>query len=239
MRRNYLILLINLQKPPFGAIFNTTGTQYEVNFINRQDTRISRLPKTLVTIGRALARMFENETSGLLHHHALNWLLYLRGDISPVRHARISAALDITIYSALAAAWYFKWAENKTISFRQRPWEYDHSLSVLYDRQVNDRGTGDGNLRGCPCPTPGTPRHPAYPSGHSTYSAAASHVLKYFFFRDVSSDPENPIQRKLNYIKEQLDKLANNIGEARLWAGVHWRSVMCSDNSLVWRSQKL
>ena len=59
-----------------------------------------------------------------------------------------------------------------------------------------------------PQPSPGTPRHPAYPSGHSTYSAAASYVLGCFL-------PE---------FKEDFDKLADNIGEARIWGGVHWRS---------------
>jgi hypothetical protein len=208
----YLSQFINLQDPPFGAIFNTRGTQYRVDAIKQQDSRIKRLPKTLIKTGRQLARMFENETPGLLHHHALNWLLYLRTDLSPVRHARIWAALDMTLYAALSAAWHYKWAlDKKTISFRQRPWEYDQSLTVLYDKEVNERGDGDGKRRGCPCPTPGTPRHPAYPSGHSTYSAAASHILKYFFARDT-------------FAVQELDKLANNIGEARLWAGVHWRT---------------
>lgn len=206
----YLSDFINLQDPPFGAIFNATRTQYRVDFVTMQDTRIHRLPKVLVLTGRELARMFENETPGLLHRHAVNWLLFNRADLSPPRHARIWAALDLTISAALAAAWHFKWAEDKTISFRQRPWEYDHTLSVLYDREVNDQGNGDGVARGCPCPTPGTPRHPAYPSGHSTFSAAASRILQYFF-RDA-------------YSVEQLDKLADNIGEARLWAGVHWRT---------------
>lgn len=207
---NYLSDFINLQDPPFGAIFNATRTQYRVDFVTMQDTRINRLPKTLVLTGRELARMFENETPGLLHHHALHWFLFNRADISPPRHARIWAALNLTIYAALSAAWYFKWATDRTISFRQRPWEYDHTLSVLYDREVASQGNGDGPARGCPCPTPGTPRHPAYPSGHSTYSAAASHILQYFF-RDA-------------YAVDQLTRLANNIGEARLWAGVHWRS---------------
>lgn len=57
-------------------------------------------------------------------------------------------------------------------------------------------------------PTPGTPRHPAYPSGHSTYSAAATRLLIEFFPR----------------YREELCRLADNIGMARLWAGVHWRS---------------
>jgi len=57
-------------------------------------------------------------------------------------------------------------------------------------------------------PTPGTPRHPAYPSGHSTYSAAAAFTLIAFF-------PQ---------YAEDLLRLADNTGVARLWAGVHWRS---------------
>jgi len=208
----YLSDFINLQNPPFGAIFNgsPSRTQYRVDFVKVQDTRINRLPKTLVLTGRELARMFENETPGLLHQHALNWLLFMRADISPPRHARIWASLHLAIYAALSAAWYFKWAADPAVSFRQRPWEYDHTLPVLYDREVNDRGNGDGPPRGCPCPTPGTPRHPAYPSGHSTYSAAASRILQYFF-RD-------------RYSTEQLTRLANNIGEARLWGGIHWRT---------------
>ena len=57
-------------------------------------------------------------------------------------------------------------------------------------------------------PTPGTPRHPAYPSGHSTYSAAVAFTLIAFF-------PQ---------YAEDLLRLADNTGVARLWAGVHWRS---------------
>jgi membrane-associated phospholipid phosphatase len=201
---------INLQNPPFGAIINGSAqrTQYRVDFVNAQDTRITRLAPKLVVTGRELARMFENETPGLLHRHALNWFLYQRADISPPRQARIWAALDLAIHAALAAAWNFKWAGPPGINFRQRPVEYDPSLSVLFDAKVNDRGTGDGDPRDCPCPSPGTPRHPAYPSGHSTYSAAGSRLLQYFF-RDT-------------YSTNQLQKLADNIGEARLWAGVHW-----------------
>jgi hypothetical protein len=56
--------------------------------------------------------------------------------------------------------------------------------------------------------TPGTPRHPAYPSGHSTYSAAAAFTLIAFF-------PQ---------YAEDLLRLADNTGVARLWAGVHWRT---------------
>jgi len=136
--------------------------------------------------------------------------------------------LDVTIYSALMAAWHYKWAnianqqKDDDRIFRERPSEYvartkvrrngngtPWKLQVLYDRRVDDDGAGDGTLL-CSDPnvfSPGTPRHPAFPSRHSTYSAAASAILSYFF----------PDQ------KTELERLADNIGVARLWAGVHWR----------------
>jgi hypothetical protein len=213
---------ILLHSPPFGAIFNIEERyQYLVQNVNQQHLRrdIPRYtpqtnfndPTSLVLKGRELARMFEEETPGLLHRHALNYLLYRRGDISPVRQARIWMALDVAIYSALIAAWHFKWALSPNdFSYRQRPYEYDRNKTfrILFDDTVDDVGQFNGNPRTRPCPSPGTPRHPAYPSGHSTYSAAASRILEYFF-------PEE---------REHFRRLANNIGMARLWAGVHWRS---------------
>jgi hypothetical protein len=214
-QRDKLSDFIHLDPPPFGAIFNVaTRPQYGIHNVNqqhlrRQFFRAGLLPPVVQT-GRQLARLFENETPGLIHRHTLNYLLYKRS-ISPPRQARVWMALDITIYSALIAAWYYKWrASTEHYSYRQRPYEYDRNqhFRVLFDDVVDDVGLFDKCPRPAPCPSPGTPRHPAYPSGHSTFSAAASAVLAYFF-------PEE---------KQQLEMLANNIGTARLWAGVHWRS---------------
>ncbi len=164
--------------------------------------------------------MFQEETPGLAHHNALNYLLYKRTKISPPRQARIWMALDVAIYSALCAAWYFKWLAPQTHCFRQRPYEYDQNehFRVLYDDFVDDFGLYDKCARKDFCPSPGTPRHPAYPSGHSTYSAAASRVLSYFFPGEAA----------------QFDQLANNIGTARLWAGVHWHSDHIAGQRIGW-----
>jgi membrane-associated phospholipid phosphatase len=179
--------------------------------------------------GSELARFFENNTPGLAHRHALNYLIH-DTNWSPPRQALVWTALDITIYSALLAAWYYKWLSPRpNTSRRQRPIEYaidngfantdeddrDDAFKVLFDRAVNTTGTdSDGHRPNFPPVTgfihssPGTPRHPAYPSGHSTYGAAASELLS-FFFPDYRRD---------------LDFLADNTGIARLWAGIHWRS---------------
>lgn len=206
---------IQLDPPPFGAIFNiATRRQFVINNINQQHLRrqafqSGSLPPVVRT-GRELGRMFEAETPGLIHHNALHYLLYKRPEISPPRQARIWMALNTAIYSALNAAWYYKWAAPQSISYRQRPYEFDQNATfrVLYDDVVDNCGRFNKCPRPQPCPSPGTPRHPALPSGHSTYSAAASAVLSYFF-------PEE---------RQELERLADNIGTARLWAGVHWRT---------------
>lgn len=232
---------LDLQCVPFGAAFNTTRPQYRVSNIADWRRRIN-LKRQVVLTGRELARLFEEETPGLYHRHVLNWLLVLRPDIAPPRHARVWMALDMAIYTALTAAWYFKWL-HPDYRFLLRPSEYavlkqprDPQFNVLYDKFIDSDGEGDAAVRGCPDFSPGTPRHPAWPSGHSTYSAAASYVLEYFFSPEtiinrtpdqaVASDaakvaPKNWARSGV-WIANELRCLASNIGEARLWGGVHW-----------------
>jgi len=201
--------------------------------------------------------MFEQETPGIYHRHALNWLLFLRPDISPTRQARIWMGLDIAIYTALSAAWYYKW-RDKRYSRLLRPSEYavrrGQAFTVLFDEFVTSTGHDEGENERRKCPrrppgsetyhpdSPGSPRHPAWPSGHSTYSAAATYMLEYFFSPEtLDGKPGNtdeklftefpagePIAKETlinpRWIAAELRRLANNIGEARLWGGVHWVS---------------
>ncbi|MEO3475980.1 phosphatase PAP2 family protein [Roseomonas sp. CAU 1739] len=53
-----------------------------------------------------------------------------------------------------------------------------------------------------------TPNHPSYPSAHSCFSLAATTVLGHFFPRDTAA----------------LVVLGREAGEARIWAGIHYRS---------------
>jgi hypothetical protein len=214
--------LLNLAPPPLGAVM------------------VNRFPaEQIIRTGRGMARAVESETPGLFHRHALNYLIGTRS-WSPPRQALVWAALDVALASALQAAWYYKWI-NKRTAFRERPVEYarrikkEKELNVLFDRP--DELNPAYNL--CPDGRPdksgkfpendsGTPRHPAYPSGHSTYSGAASEILNFFFgtektprsllaYPALGSEPNTTIG-------EELDNMADNIGMGRLWAGIHWRS---------------
>lgn len=209
--RRYILDARGMSRVPPGAVINRRNPIIDPNQPNRP----------FLKYGAELARLFENETPGLWHRQVLNVLLDptipmgFGQRLSPPRQALIWAALDVAISSALQAAWYFKWFElsGSRISFRERPWEADNTVNVLYDYNIAF-SNGDivrGTPRNDPSPpppagTPGTPRHPAYPSGHSTYSSAASTVLGCLF-------PD---------YRASFNLLANNIGRARLWAGVHW-----------------
>jgi membrane-associated phospholipid phosphatase len=248
---------LHLQPVPFGAIVDIgERTQTKIQNVLEQHLRIIPGPQDpddickavdptpsrrrgvppVINEGRELARMFESETPGLYHRHALNWLLYNRPDVSPPRHARIWMALDATIYAALNAAWHYKWL-RAPYSRLLRPYEFDQQqtpprLKVLFDRAVNKCGEDPGAPRTCPEESPGTPRHPSWPSGHSTFSAAASHILEYFFSPDTLDTPDDELFAAVpsgrtditnqKWIAAELRRLANNIGHARLWAGVHW-----------------
>jgi hypothetical protein len=225
-----LSAFLDVRPQPLGAVVNTArGQTFPV-----------------INSGRELSRYFENETPGLSYQLALNQLLRQTPGISPPRQGLIWMGLFTTIASALSAAWFYKWRGPAGVKYRLRPWECQNDLDVLYDRVTNSTNSDDDTRRGIPFgvrpkasphsgersrpegqvsdilpvvgsggalnwtgfDTPGTPRHPAYPSGHSTYSAAATRYLSRFF-------PE--------WAKE-LEKMADNIGMARLWAGVHWRT---------------
>ena len=194
---------------------------------------VNRLPgKQVIRTGRGLARAVENETPGIFHRHALNYLITTR-QWSPPRQALIWAALDVAIASALQAAWYYKWLSPRFLTSRRpRPIEYavatGQSLDVLYDRpdELNPNYILCPDARPCaPVPgfSPGTPRHPAYPSGHSTYAGAASTILAFFFGNDMTSQFLTGCSTTTN-IRTELRNMADNIGMGRLWAGIHWRS---------------
>lgn len=165
-----------------------------------------------------------------------------------------SDGLDLAIRSlntALRAEWYQKWLVHR----RLRPEEFGgrvHSavrsginfpvnpelLSAPVLGRIAARNAalnGDQGAFLLPQAYPeGSPLHPSYASGHSTYIGAGVTMLKAFY--KVDAQVPNPVQPSsdglslvpytgapLLYVDE-LDKLASNIGMARLFAGVHYRS---------------
>lgn len=79
----------------------------------------------------------------------------------------------------------------------------------------------------------GSPLHPAYPSGHATYGGAGVTVLKAIFnedftipnpmFANADGTELLPYPGRLT-VEGELNKLASNVGYARDFTGVHWRT---------------
>ena len=149
---------------------------------------------------------------------------------------------------ALTAAWYQKWLVHR----RLRPEVYGCRINVMqrglksYDihpdvmnsdalARINAAQSNPDNRGLLPMGYPeGCPAHPAYPGGHSTFSAAAATIIKGFF--DDAHVFENPVQPSADGLSlepwtgapltvgGELNKLVGNITHGRDGAGMHWRS---------------
>lgn len=156
---------------------------------------------------------------------------------------------------ALTGAWFQKWAAHR----RLRPEAYGIRLNVqrrglrnyglaaeLYGsqafaravdevRKINGDPKNSANDGLLPMGFPeGSPAHPAYPGGHSSFVAAGATILKAFVNEDYVIP--NPVQSDKNgnkllpwtgealTIGGELNKLVANVTHARDAAGMHWRT---------------
>ena len=101
--------------------------------------------------------------------------------LSEVRAARAFALLNMAMHDAAVGCW-----EVKYRYFTPRPAQMDPSIKTSI----------------------GLPNFPAYPSGHSTFSAAAAGVLSYLFPADAPA----------------FWAMADEAGVSRLYAAIHYRS---------------
>jgi membrane-associated phospholipid phosphatase len=101
--------------------------------------------------------------------------------MSEVRAARTFALLNMAMHDAAVGCW-----NTKYFYFNPRPAQLDPSIKTAI----------------------GLPNFPAYPSGHSTFSAAAATVLGYVFPQGAS----------------QFNAMADEAGISRLYGGIHYRS---------------
>jgi len=109
-------------------------------------------------------------------------LEYVRdAKMSEVRAARVFALLNMAMDDAGVGCW-----EAKFYYYNPRPSQMDPSIKTKI----------------------GIPNFPAYPSGHSTFSAAAASVLSYLFPSGAGS----------------FSLMRDEAGISRLYGGIHYRS---------------
>ena len=154
--------------------------------------------------------------------------------------------------AAHEAVWFQKWRIHRSL----RPEEFAGRLhnhligafayplhrDVLNSQVVQEIFSRYGTYL-CPQAYPdGCPTHTAYPSGHSVGAGSTVTMLKAIFEESfVIPNPVEPTADGLSLqpyvgppltVGGELNKLAFNIGMARVMAGIHWRSDVVEGNTL-------
>ncbi|MDF2881601.1 MAG: phosphoesterase PA-phosphatase related [Clostridiaceae bacterium] len=155
--------------------------------------------------------------------------------------------LDFTVKVvriALEAAWFQKWLVHRRLrpeefgervqNFLSGTANYPINLELINSLAVSEVFNKYGSYLLPQAYPEGCPTHPAYPSGHATYTGAGVTILKAFF--DESFVIPNAVAASTDGLKllpytgrpltvlGELNKLASNIAIGRDAAGVHWRS---------------
>ena len=150
----------------------------------------------------------------------------------------------------LTGAWYQKWLAHRRLRPEVFGGRINRNLRGLRAYDINQEifdsealariiaanETGNADNDGLlPMGYPeGSPAHPAYPGGHSTFIAAAATILKAWFNEDFVIP--NPMVANAQgtallpwtgaplTVGNELNKLVGNITHGRDGAGMHWRS---------------
>ena len=112
--------------------------------------------------------------------------------MSEVRAARAFALLNMAMHDAAVGCWDVKFRY-----FNPRPHQLDPRIKTVV----------------------GLPNFPAYPSGHSTFSAAAEEVLSYLF----------------PHAADDFAAMSAEAGISRLYGGIHYRSDIEKGKEHGWR----
>ena len=154
--------------------------------------------------------------------------------------------------AAHEAVWFQKWRIHRAI----RPEEFGgrvhnhitgaftyplHS-DILNSQAVQESFNRYGTYLCSQAYPDGCPTHTAYPSGHSVGAGSTVTMLKAIFDESfVIPNPVTPSPDGLTLLPSvgvpltvggELNKLAYNIGMARVTAGIHWRSDVVEGNKL-------
>lgn len=115
------------------------------------------------------------------HWNAIAEALVRDARMSEVRAARTFALLNMAMHDAAVGCW-----DTKFTYYSPRPSQLDPGIKTPI----------------------GLPNFPSYPSGHSTFSAAAASVLSYLFPNDAAS----------------FVAMQDEAGISRMYGGIHYRS---------------
>jgi hypothetical protein len=147
------------------------------------------------------------------HWNVIAQDLVRRNGLDVHASARLFALLNFAAADAAISCWDTK--------FHYNTWRPETALRELSpDLNPHHRAVPDF------IPNMGSPAHPDYTSGHSTYSAAASRLLERWFGTDeieftTTSDGLPGAVRSF----KKLSEARHEIGMSRVWGGIHTMSA--------------
>ncbi|HEX6624492.1 MAG TPA: vanadium-dependent haloperoxidase [Pyrinomonadaceae bacterium] len=152
------------------------------------------------------------------------WLASPTAIWNPVLRQAVAAQnLDLSA-EARAVALFYLAASDAGVACWDAKYEHNFWRPQLAirggDTDDNDLTTGDGTWT----PLHGTPRHPEYPSGHTTNSSAMATILGLLFGEGTGA----PIVVTLGSITRQwdtFDEAAAEVIDARVYSGIHFRTA--------------
>ncbi|MBL8879182.1 MAG: vanadium-dependent haloperoxidase [Phycisphaerales bacterium] len=125
-------------------------------------------------------------------------------------NARLFALIGLAVCDAGICAWDNKYAYNH--------WRPVTGIRAA-DTDGNDATEADADWT----PFIPTPAFPAYISGHSTFSGAASKILALFYDQDdIAFDTTSDDVPNVTRSFERFSAAANEAGRSRIYGGIHW-----------------
>jgi hypothetical protein len=177
--------------------------------------RLGRTDSALRTADQTQIALFWNDGAGTQTPPG-HWMDIARTVVSTrpqplLESARLFALLGITVADAAIVAWDHKY------------W-YNHWRPVTGIRAADTDGNPATSADAAWSSLIPTPPFPAYTSGHSSFSGAASRVLALFFGRDdisftIGSDGTPSVARNFTSFSEAADEA----GQSRIYGGIHWQ----------------
>ena len=146
--------------------------------------------------------------------------------LDPVQAARLLAMLSVTYADAFIAC-------------------FDAKYHFAFWRPVTAirAGDSDGNPRTVGDPTwaalLGTPNHPEYPSAHSCVTPAAGIVLSRFLDSKEIDFTVPSLGALADRHYDTAGELTHDVGNARVWGGIHFRSAVRDGTTIARRTAHL
>jgi hypothetical protein len=136
--------------------------------------------------------------------------LVVANGVHLAKSARILALLNMVGADAVIACWDTKYSYNLW-----RP--------ITAIRAADTDGNPATDVDAAWSPFVVTPPFPEYVSGHATYAGAAKHILKKFFGDKANISLTSPALPGVTRSYDSLTQIADEIDNARVWGGIHFR----------------